>query len=106
MVFKQIQHGVDYISDSWHETSTEAESAEFEASKANDPVNHPSHYTSRVPGIECIDVVENFNFNRGGAIKYIWRAGLKDPSKELEDLRKARWLLDREISRLEKGESK
>ena len=73
----------------------------LENPQENDPVNHPSHYTSRVPGIECIDVVENFNFNRGGAIKYIWRAGLKDPNKELEDLRKARWLLDREIHRLE-----
>lgn len=71
----------------------------------NDPVNHPEHYTDRVPGIECIDVVENFNFNRGGAIKYIWRAGIKDPTKEIEDLKKARWLLDREIQRLE-GEKK
>ena len=66
-----------------------------------DMVNHPPHYTDRVPGIECISVVENFNFNRGGAIKYIWRAGLKDPAKEIEDLKKARWLLDREIQRLE-----
>ena len=65
-----------------------------------DMVNHPPHYTDRVPGIECISVVENFNFNRGGAIKYIWRAGHKDKSKEIEDLRKAAWYINREIERL------
>lgn len=66
----------------------------------HDAVNHPSHYTSHPSGIECIDVVEHMNFNRGNAVKYIWRAGQK--SDELEDLRKARWYLDREINRMEK----
>lgn len=64
----------------------------------NDNVNHPSHYTSR--GIECIQVTEMFNFCRGNAIKYIWRAGVKDPEKEIEDLEKAIWYLKREIERL------
>jgi len=41
-------------------------------------------------------------FNRGNAIKYLWRAGSKDPAAELEDLRKARWYVDREIDRLER----
>lgn len=41
------------------------------------------------------------NFNRGNAVKYIWRAGQK--SDELEDLRKVRWYLDREIKRMEKA---
>lgn len=86
----------------WRETKAKSDKAEVEAPQTYDPVNHPSHYTDRVPGIECISVVENFDFCRGGAIKYIWRAGLKDPTKEIEDLRKARWLLDREIKRLEK----
>lgn len=72
-----------------------------EVPHAHDPVNHPTHYTDRVPSIECISVVENFDFCLGSAIKYIWRAGLKDPAKEIEDLKKARWLLDREIQRLE-----
>ena len=40
------------------------------------------------------------NFCRGNAIKYLWRAG--DKNNELEDLKKARWYLDREISRIEK----
>lgn len=70
---------------------------------ASDPVSHPSHYTSRVPGIECIRVTEHFNFNRGNAIKYIWRAGEKNPEKEIEDLEKAAWYINREIQRM-KGE--
>jgi hypothetical protein len=65
----------------------------------DDVVNHPQHYTSIVPGIECIQVTEHFNFNRGNAIKYVWRAGAK--GSELEDLKKARWYLDREIANLE-----
>lgn len=66
----------------------------------NDVVNHPSHYTDGK--IEVIDFIEqkNLNFHRGNAVKYIARAGKKDPEKEVEDLRKAVWYLNREIKRL------
>lgn len=64
---------------------------------ANDLVNHPSHYNSRVPGIEAIDVTEHFNFNLGNAIKYIWRAD--DKGNPIQDLQKAVWYLNREIAR-------
>ena len=66
-----------------------------------DLVNHPSHYTSHPSGVECIIVAEHFNFCLGNAIKYIWRAGEKSliKSKQIEDLEKARWYLDREINR-------
>lgn len=64
----------------------------------HDPVDHPAHYTSNPSGVECIDVVEHLTFNRGNAIKYLWRAGAK--GDEIEDLRKARWYVDREIQRL------
>jgi Protein of unknwon function (DUF3310) len=67
-----------------------------------DMVNHPSHYTGHPSGVECIHVVEHFNFCLGNAIKYIWRAGLKEGVSELEDLKKARWYLGREIARREK----
>jgi hypothetical protein len=68
----------------------------------NDPVNSPAHYKNRIPGIEAIEVTEHFNFNRGNAIKYIWRAGSKgDMSKEIEDLKKARWYIDREVKKME-----
>lgn len=65
----------------------------------SDPVNHPSHYNQHPAGIECIDVVEHMPFNVGSAIKYLWRAGLKDGTDELEDLRKAQWYVEREIQR-------
>lgn len=61
------------------------------------PVNHPPHY-QQVPGLECIEVVRHFNFNRGNAIKYIWRAGAK--GNEVEDLKKAMWYIEDEIKRL------
>jgi hypothetical protein len=68
----------------------------------HDPVNHPKHYTSHPSGVECIDVVRHMNFNRGNAIKYVWRAGEKGPA--VEDLRKAIWYLQDEIKRLGGGE--
>ena len=67
--------------------------------KTDDPVNHPSHY-NQYDGIEVIQLTEQMNFNRGNAVKYICRAGFKAPEKELEDLHKARWYLDREIHRI------
>lgn len=66
---------------------------------SGDEVNHPSHYKG-VAGIECIDVVEHFDFLRGNAIKYLWRAGAKGDT--VTDLRKARWYIDREIANLER----
>jgi len=66
----------------------------------SDSVHHPHHYTSLPNGIECLDVTEWFNNNRGNAIKYVWRAGVKDPAKEVEDLEKACFYIHREINRL------
>lgn len=66
----------------------------------SDAVNHPSHYNN-VPDVECIDVVQHFNFNRGNAIKYIWRAGSKgDKAAEITDLEKAAWYINQELNRL------
>lgn len=64
-------------------------------------VNHPKHYNAHPSGVECIDIVEAYNFNLGNAIKYIWRAGLKSDNP-IEDLEKARWYIDRELTRLKK----
>jgi len=60
-------------------------------------VNHPDHYNEHPSGIECIDVVEHYNFNMGSALKYIWRADFK--GSPIEDLKKAIWYLEREIAR-------
>ena len=68
----------------------------------NDPVNHPKHYTEHPSGVECIEITEHMNFCVGNAIKYLWRAGLK--GEQVEDLRKARWYIDREIARLLNGD--
>ena len=66
-----------------------------------DVVNRPSHYADGWSnGAEVIDITENLNFNRGNAVKYIARAGKKDPEKELEDLKKAEFYLKREIARI------
>lgn len=68
-----------------------------------DQVNHPSHYN--VGGLEVIDAIEAWDlgegFNRGNAIKYIVRAGKKNPETEIEDLQKAAWYIIREVKRLE-----
>lgn len=73
-----------------------------------DPVNHPNHYTSG--GIECIDAleasmtpVEYAGFLKGQVFKYIWRYRLK--GKPSEDLKKARFYLDRLIQIVENGEA-
>lgn len=71
-----------------------------------DPVNHPAHYTSDPSGVECISITQHRNFCIGNAIKYLWRAGLKDQpgtdlhDKQIEDLEKARWYIAQEIERL------
>lgn len=78
--------------------------------KNSDEVNHPTHYNSHPSGVECIQVTEGMNFCVGNAVKYLWRAGLKVSESEdakqatIRDLKKARWYVDREISRLERGE--
>lgn len=64
-----------------------------------DPVNHPSHYTGHPSGIECIQITEHMNFCLGNALKYIWRADLKHDA--LEDLKKAKWYIEREIAKRE-----
>lgn len=66
----------------------------------SDAVNHPAHYTEGFGGHEVIEITEWLNFNRGNAVKYICRAGVKNPDTEIEDLEKARWYLAREIARV------
>lgn len=67
-------------------------------------VNHPSHYTTGK--IEVIDFIEDkkLSYHRGNAIKYIVRAGLKDPNKTIEDLEKAKWYIEREIQNIKGSE--
>ena len=68
----------------------------------NDSIKHPSHYTKGK--IEVWDFIadQKLNYNRGCIIKYICRAGLKDKSTELEDLKKALAYLEKEIKEVGK----
>lgn len=66
----------------------------------NDPVNHPAHYTNGK--IEVADFIadQRLNFDRGNAVKYLCRAGMKDPACEIQDLEKASWYIKHEIKTL------
>lgn len=63
----------------------------------NDLINNPPHYT--YGKVELIDLIENLPFWKGNCIKYIYRSGHKE--NELEDLKKAKWYLERRIKELE-----
>jgi hypothetical protein len=67
----------------------------------HDNVNHPSHY--KTGGIETIDFIEakSLSYNLGNVVKYITRADYK--GNKIEDLKKAQWYLNREVSNLEKA---
>ena len=66
-------------------------------------VKNPDHYGGASNPYEAIKVIEHWNldFHLGNTVKYISRAGKKDPSKEIEDLKKAMFYLDRKIKNLE-----
>lgn len=78
----------------------------FEMKPAKQPivdnVNHPPHYTSHPSGVECITITEHMGFNLGNALKYIWRADLKNG---IEDLQKASWYIQREIAKRDRGDT-
>jgi len=69
-------------------------------------VNHPQHYGGEENVYEVVKVAEAWGLNYDAylfnVVKYVARAGKKEPSKELQDLKKALWYLDRKIKNLEK----
>lgn len=60
----------------------------------------PAHYRSHPSGVECIEITEHLGFCVGNAIKYLWRAGLKQGTPPADDLRKSIWYIRRELRRL------
>lgn len=66
-------------------------------------VNHPNHYGGKDNNYEAIKVIDawDLGFSLGNTVKYISRAGKKDPNKELEDLKKALWYLQHHINSLQ-----
>ncbi|MEU9404754.1 DUF3310 domain-containing protein [Streptomyces sp. NPDC048281] len=79
-----------------------ADRPQVPAAEADESVNYPGHYTWLPNGLEVIDFAEHLTFNRGCAVQCLARAGHMSKSTELEDLKKARWYIQREITRLEK----
>jgi len=75
------------------------------SAERKEAVNHPAHYGGADNPYEAIKVIEawGLGFGLGNAVKYISRAGKKRKRDLLQDLKKARWYLDREISHLEKS---
>lgn len=71
-------------------------------------VNHPQHYGGEENVYEAIKVIESWDldFHLGNTVKYISRAGKKGTDKELQDLKKALWYLERKIKNLENNISK
>lgn len=74
--------------------------------QTNDAIDHPAHYGGADDPYEAIKVIEawELDFCLGNAVKYISRAGRKDPDKETEDLGKAVWYIERKIRQLEEKE--
>lgn len=70
---------------------------------SNEMVNHPQHYGGEDSLYEAIKVIEawDLDFHLGNTVKYISRAGKKGTDKELQDLKKAFWYLQRKIENLE-----
>ncbi len=65
-------------------------------------INHPDHYGGKENPYEAIKVIEawDLGFCLGNTVKYISRAGKKNPEKRIEDLEKAKWYLERELNKL------
>ena len=96
-------HGSEYIwgiADNWGaELVQAADVAQEEANEVPDAIN-PTHYQGFSNGAQVVDITEHLSFNRGSAVKYLARAGKKDPAKEIEDLEKSLWYTQRELDRL------
>ena len=70
-------------------------------------VNHPEHYGGKENIYEVVKVCEAWGLDKDAyifyVVKYVARAGKKDTDKELQDMKKALWYLNRKIERLENG---
>ena len=71
-----------------------------ETGRRKESINHPDHYGGKDNPYEAIKVIRawGLSFSLGNVVKYIARAGKKDPTKRLEDLHKAMWYLQEEIA--------
>lgn len=74
-------------------------------SENKEMVNHPNHYGGKENVYEVVKVCEAWGLDNDAyifnVVKYVARAGKKDTDKELQDMKKALWYLNRKIERLE-----
>lgn len=84
---ERVVTGIPYVPD---DKQLSLNGARVEAGFLSDPINHPAHYTDK-----------KLDFFLGNVVKYVCRAGKKDPAKEIEDLKKAHWYLTHKIDQLE-----
>jgi len=82
-----------------HSLKARTTEPEFSSSKLEVSSINPSHYRTHPSGVECIQIAEHMSFNLGNAVKYIWRADLKNDDGGIEDLNKAAWYISRELNR-------
>jgi hypothetical protein len=77
--------------------ATRPDAGDVTIGPGKDPIN-PAHYKT-ASGMEAIQVIEAFDlgFCLGNAVKYILRAGKKDPGRTVEDLEKAQWYIERRL---------
>jgi hypothetical protein len=106
MAFNEHPHGsqwkeLDKVIVSWKDSVNGITGEDLSKATEHDAVNHPKHYTEHPSGVECIQVTEHMGFNLGNAVKYIWRCDLKRDA--IEDLKKAKWYIEREISKREQS---
>jgi hypothetical protein len=89
------------ISEYWAAKRRAKQGAQIRAAdKPVEEVDHPDHYNRHPSGVECIDIIEQYPFNIGTAMKHLWRAALK--GEAITDLKKAAWYVNREIERVSK----
>ena len=82
----------------WSFTIFDSQMKLIKDDEIGDPVNHPDHYGKHPSGVESIEIVEEFGFLVGNAMKYLWRHEHK--GKPIEDLEKAVWYIQRNIDKL------
>ena len=100
-------HGSEYIwgiTDNWGAELVQAVNvAQEETNEVPADAINPAHYQGFSNGAQVVDITEHLSFCAGNAIKYLARAGKKDPAKHVEDLEKAAWFVQREIQRVKAG---
>ena len=100
-IYKPSDFGASSLNDQYAEIEKVRQQTDSLPEFKHDFVNHPKHYCDHPSGIECIEITRHHDFAIGNAIKYLWRAGLKDSNNEIQDLKKAVWYIQDKIAQLE-----